>query len=238
MLPDSFSRRVLVMSAATLAIPFRVSGATPFWNRKQPSEWTPDEITQLLTRSPWAHETNIDFEVTEGGHLETPAGGGAAGQDQQMSSGRGQASDPNAGSMRRAPVLIRWDSAQPLRDALQLPSIQEFTGRYVIGVSNIPAAVMNRRRRGEPESTIPMEEFLAELQGAATLESPGKDPVGSGLVRHVPGSQNNYLFGFSRELFPLTGSEKEVQFVLHTARVSVKAKFEPKSMLYRGKLAV
>jgi hypothetical protein len=230
--------RVVAVGAGALMLPLCLPAAPPFWNRKQPSEWSSDEITQLLTRSPWAHETNLDFEATEGGHVEMPAGGGASGQDGQMSSGRGQASDPAASSMRRAPILVRWDSAQPLRDALQLPSIQQFEGRYVIGVSNIPPGVMNRRRRGEPEATISMEDFLGELQGAATLEAPGKDPVGAGIVKHVPGSQNNYMFGFARELLPLSGGEKEVQFILRTARVSVKAKFEPKNMLYRGKLAV
>ncbi len=225
-------------AAATLTLPLALRAAPPFWNRKPSSDWTGEEILQLLTKSPWAHETNIDFEATEGGHLETPVGGGAAGQDQQMGSGRGQASDPTAGSMRRAPVLVRWDSAQPLRDTLQLPAIGDFDGRYVIGVSNIPPAVMNRRRRGESETTIPMDDFLAELQGAATLQAPGREPAGAGHVRHVPGSENNYLFGFSRDLFPISANDKEVQFVLRTARVSVKAKFEPKNMTYRGKLAV
>ncbi len=54
----------------------------------------------------------------------------------------------------------------------------------------------------------------------------------------MPGAQNTYLFGFDKDLLPLTGSEKEIDFVLRTARVSVKAKFEPKNMMYRGKFAL
>jgi hypothetical protein len=233
------TRRALIRSAGGLALPALLRAAPPFWNRKKPAEWSPDEIMQLLTRSPWARETNIDFEMTEGGHLELPSGGGAPGQEGQLSSGRGQVSDPTAGSMRRAPVLVRWESAQPIQDAGQSPSIQGLIGRYVISVTNIPPGVMNRPRRGARGGDGPtQEDLLAELQGAATLESPGRDPAGAGAVRHMAGSENNYLFGFSRELLLLNGAEKEVTFVLHTARVSVKAKFEPRNMMYRGKLAL
>jgi hypothetical protein len=232
-MPDLNRRTLLIGLAAARSL----RAASPFWDRKPSTQWSPDEIAQLLSKSPWARETNLDLEASTGGHMELPPGGGAAGQDQQMSSGRGAPSDVTPGVMRRTPVLVRWDSAQPLRDTLQLPSIQEFEGRYVISVSNIPAAVMKRKLRSA-EDGIALSDFLAELQGAASLEATGKESVGAGLVRRVPGSANNYLFGFSRDLLQLTGREKEVQFTLRTSLVSVKAKFEPKNMIYRGKLAV
>jgi hypothetical protein len=231
---DCLNRRALLLGFGAAGL---LSGAAPFWDRKRPSEWSGDEIIQLLTRSPWARETNLDLEASTGGHIELPPGGGSAGQDGQLSSGRGTPSDVTPGVLRRTPVLVRWESAQPLRDTLQLPSIREFEGRYVIGVSNIPAAVMKRKFRADAE-TIALSDFLAELQGAASLEASGKEPVGAGMVRHVPGSANNYLFGFSKELLALTGREKEVQFVLRTSLVSVRAKFEPKNMLYRGQPAL
>jgi hypothetical protein len=227
-----FDRRSLLGLAGVFLTAPALKAAAPFWNRKPPSDWAPDEITQLLTRSPWARETNIDFEASEGGHLELPPGGGAPGQE-------GKPSDAAAGVMRRAPVVVRWESAQPVRDALQLPLLRIFEGRYVISVSNIPPEAMmpQRRRRGAAPAPDP-EDMLNELQGAATLEAAGREPTGAGLVRRLPGSQNNYLFGFEKELSPFTGNEKEIDFVLHTARVSVKAKFEPKNMIYRGKSAL
>lgn len=235
-----YSRRGLIGLAACAFAP-ALSGAGPFWNRKPPSEWTTDEITQLLNRSPWSRETNFDFEAVEGGHLETPPGGnpaeeGPGGQGRGGSNPNKMSTDPQAGVMRRATVVVRWESAQPVRDALQLPPLRGFEGRYVISVSNIPAGVMNRHRRGEPEPSP--EDVIAELQGAATLEVAGRDPAGAGIVKRLAGSQTTYLFGFSKDLLPLSGNEKEVLFVLHTARVSVKEKFELKNMIYHGKLAL
>jgi hypothetical protein len=234
--PTFHNRRSLMRLAAIVFVP-GLSAATPFWNRKPPSQWTADEITQLLNRSPWSRETNFDFEAVEGGHLELPAGG-APGQEGNNGRGRNpqMSSDPQAGVMRRATVVVRWESAEPVRDAQQLPPLQGFEGRYVISVSNIPAGVMNRHRRGEPEPSS--EDVIAELQGAATLVVTGRDPAGAGIVRRLAGSQNSYLFGFSKDLLPLSGNEKEVVFELRTARVSVKEKFELKNMIYHGKLAV
>jgi len=228
------SRRSLIRTAGACLIASSLRAAVPFWNRKAPQDWTEDEIAQLLGRSPWARETNLDFEATEGGHFENLPTGAPAQPGEHVPRPEAQ-----AGSMTRTPVVVRWESAQPIRDALQVPPLQAFAGRYAIGVSNIPPEAMNRHSRGaRPVTTINLEDLLAELQGAASLVVPGRDPVGAGLVKHVAGSENNYLFGFDKDLLPLTGSEKEILFVLHTARVSVKAKFEPKNMMYRGKFAV
>jgi len=210
-----------------------LAAAPPFWERKAPQDWSPDEITQLLNHSPWARETNLDFEASEGGHLENLPTGAPPQPGEHVPRPEAQ-----AGSMQRAPVVVRWESAQPIRDALQLPLLHTFAGRYVIGVSNIPVEAMTHHRAGHPDAPLSDETMLTELEGAATLETQGRDPAGTGLVRRVPGSQNNYLFGFDKDLLPLTGKEKEVLFVLHTARVSVKAKFEPKAMVYHGRFSV
>jgi len=228
------SRRALLGGALVCAFAPRLNAAAPFWDRKPATAWTPEEITQLLTRSPWARETNIDFEQTEGGHVEVPVGGGATGQE-GVGRGAADGKDPTAGVMRRAPVEVRWESSQAIRDAAQLPLAQIFAGRYVISVSNIPPEIMRRSRN---VAGMTYDDLMNELQGAATLESPGREPAGAGLVKRVPGTENGYLFGFDKELMPLTGNEKEIDFVLRTARVSVKAKFEPKNMVYRGKPAL
>ena len=205
----------------------------PFWNRKAPQDWSSDEIIQLLSRSPWARETNLDFEAAEGGRFETVPATAPAQPGENVP--RPQA---GPGPMTRTPVVVRWESAQAIRDAMQVPMNRAFAGHYAIGVSNIPPLAMTRHKIGKRDVEPSPEELLAELQGAATLSVPGREPAGAGLVRHVAGSENNYIFGFAKDLLPLTGQEKEILFVLRTARVSVKAKFEPKNMMYRGKFAV
>lgn len=55
-------------------------------------------------------------------------------------------------------------------------------------------------------------------------------PISSG-----PGS---ILFGFSKELLRLDADDREVLFTTRLGRSPIQAKFVPKEMLYRGKLAV
>src|SRR5438477_7578079 len=38
-----------------------VAVAADFWNRKQPSAWSNEEIERLTTRSPWAKDVNAEF---------------------------------------------------------------------------------------------------------------------------------------------------------------------------------
>ena len=33
--------------------------AKDFWNDKKPSDWTEDEVQQMLTKSPWAKDASI-----------------------------------------------------------------------------------------------------------------------------------------------------------------------------------
>src|SRR6201986_1559569 len=58
----------LFLSAAREAF-----GASDFWNKKEPSAWTSDEVLQLTTRSPWARDTRVELKPNGLG----PAGAGA-----------------------------------------------------------------------------------------------------------------------------------------------------------------
>jgi hypothetical protein len=149
------------------------------------------------------------------------------------------------GGARREPVTVRWESAQPMRDALGTPLNRELSDRYVLSVSNLPIGVMENRRRKEnagglEEDSSPaarQRRMIEQLQGAATLEARGKAPAQAGVVipARMPGT---YLFGFSKELLPLSAEDKDILFTLQTGSMTVKAKFEPKEMIYRGKLAL
>jgi hypothetical protein len=241
-----------------LTIP-RARAASDFWNKKSASEWTNEEIARITTHSPWARDVNAEFEldsdyttngaegpsVGRGGVLTAP--GAATGGPAQIELGRDKNNFPR-GSRRGTPVIVRWESAQPVRDALGVPLPDDFAGRYVLSVSGLPLGVMERRRRGadagrvsvDPQENTPaarQRRMVEELQSSATLEAKGREPAQPGIVRPVPRTPGTYLFGFSKELLPLTANDREIAFTLKTALMSVKAKFEPKEMLYRGHLA-
>jgi hypothetical protein len=194
-------------------------GASDFWNRKDPDAWSSDELLQLTTKSPWAQATRVQFKArgrSDGLHSEIGTG---------RMGGRGEGAP--LPEVPTTEVTVRWESAQPVLDALKYPMPPDFAGHYAIGVSDFPAI----RKNESPE------DVLNQLKTGATLEAKAKDPVGAGVIQRVRAG-STILFGFSKELLPLGPSDKDVLFSLKTAQLVIKAKFEPKEMIYRGKPAM
>jgi len=46
------------------------------------------------------------------------------------------------------------------------------------------------------------------------------------------------IFGFAKDALPLTAGDKDVEFVMHAGMMTIKVKFEPKDMTYKGSLAI
>jgi hypothetical protein len=183
--------------------------AAEFWNTKDPSAWTEEEIIALTSKSPWAR-----LAAPQVKHTDDPTG--------------------NAGIPQRGvgsiPIIVRWESAQPILDALKGAVPAEFGGHYVLSVTNFP----ERPHRGRGDQSDAAEE-LARLQNGATLQAKGKNPVEAGIIRR---QHSSILFGFAKDLLPLTAGDRDILFVLDTDLLTIKVKFDAKDMLYRGKLAV
>src|SRR5450755_3808696 len=70
------------------AISFRIPAiAKDFWNARKPGDWTPAEIKELLTKSPWAKDAVIVDNGQVGGMAVPRAAaptrrGGSGGTDQ------------------------------------------------------------------------------------------------------------------------------------------------------------
>src|SRR5580692_4577801 len=88
-----FGRRRFLMSAlgsgVTLTQASRLFGATEFWNAKDPSTWTEEEIVMLTSKSPWTREAVPSIR-----NPDDPTGGSVLGD-----SGRGE-------GRRRTPVKV------------------------------------------------------------------------------------------------------------------------------------
>jgi hypothetical protein len=134
---------------------------------------------------------------------------------------------------------VRWESAQPLRDALKSPLPDLFEAHYVIAVTGIPL-LDNRSSgtRGEDDDTRDTPDSLDNLKQLSTLLVKGKDYVQAGIVRRQVGTGNTFLFGFSKEMLSIRKTDPEIDFATKLGRVGVKARFSPKEMLYHGDLAV
>jgi hypothetical protein len=209
-----FDRRCFLIGALGAAP--ALLKAKDFWEMKDPSTWTDEEILSLTSKSPWARLAVADYKGAD-----DPVGGAIPGGR----SGRRQSSAPDIG--------VRWESAQPILDALKTHIPPEFDGHYVLGVTNLPIA--GTRASGRGGDAAP-DDVLERLQNGATLEAKGKDPVESGIARRTRGGE--ILLGFSKDYLHLAATDREIIFGLTMERFSIKAKFDGKDMVYRGKLAV
>jgi hypothetical protein len=217
-LAAEFGRRRFLIGAltsgATLTLASRINAAE-FWNAKDPSTWTEEEIGVLTGKSPWAKAAVASYKGAEDPQGIAPEGGRA---------GRG-AIPPN--------IIVRWESAQPILDALRAPLAAEFAGHYVLSVTNLPVAIVRPSGRGVVATP---EDILERLQNGATLEAKGKEPVEAGIARRS--RIGSFIFGFSKDSLRLEPSDRDIVFKLEVAQISIKAKFDAKEMIYRGKLAV
>jgi len=189
-----------------------------FWNAKDPSTWTEEEIVILTSKSPWAREAVADVK-----HSDDPTG---------ISSGQG--ADSQRG--RRIPsvkIIVRWESAQPIRDALRAPLAPDFDGHYVVSVTNLPIAGNRQSGRG---GEAPPDDTLDRMQNGATLRVKGKDQGEAGIARRT--RIGSVLFGFSKDYLRLAPEDREIAFSLDTDQFSLRTKFDTKEMIYHGKLAV
>jgi hypothetical protein len=193
--------------------------ASDFWNRKNPSAWTTDEILQLATKSPWAKAARVlPRPGRDRGSFDNSVPdltGGNAG---------GRSGNSRLGEVPVVPVAevtVIWASAQPLLDALKSNFPSDFANHYVIGINDLPGAEGGRK--------VNQDSMTATLQGRG-----GKSVDAGGVLP----TRDTVLFAFSKELFPLVPADKEVLFALETNQYSVKVRFDLKEMTYRGRLAV
>src|ERR1700722_775630 len=121
-MPLDSRRRFLVRALASgiaLTHASRIFAAE-FWNAKDPSTWTGEEIGILTQKSPWAKTAAANYRGAEDPTGNAPEGGRA---------GRGAAAPT---------ITVCWESAQPILDALRAPLAGGVARHYGLGVTNFP----------------------------------------------------------------------------------------------------
>jgi hypothetical protein len=224
------SRRGLIGKSIGVALCLtpKAWGGGEFWNKKEPAAWTTEEINELTANSPWAKEIRFNLKAKGGNKGEDSAN---AVRDPTTGEFRGGSGGGGRTGEKPPSAFVTWESALPLFDAMKYRLPADFVGHYVIGVKDLPILV----DAGPERQTA--EQLVDWLKNSATLRAKGKDPVQAGVVATSRGG-SIVLFGFLKELLPLSEKDKEVTFALDTNQLALKAKFEPKEMMYRGKLAL
>lgn len=248
-----------------------------FWDAKASTDWNAEEVNRMLTKSPWAKDASVSFNGGPGG-FGTPSsrrggygypGGGIGfpgGGLGYPGSGRYPGGNPNGyppgtspgGGRESYRATVRWESAQPIQDALHLDTPDrkpdpDFAKYYVLQVlGDLPdlGAARNRRRNNDDdqrddgddddrsqqatnERRLEMFKQYTKIEkrdGFLRLE---KVEQGSRTSARGPGT----LFYFSRE-DEISPDDRGLTFVTKMGPVEIKAKFTPKEMRYHGKLAV
>lgn len=218
------TRRSAILTG--LAVPIWASGLKPFWDEKDPKDWTEEERQEILTKSPWVRSANVNSDTGPG----SLTGRGASTPNRRGRGGAaGAAIPPPADPVGHYEALVRWESALPVREANRNRSRDDPAANYILFVTgDLPML----GRQGNEESEAEFQQRLDMLKQYTKLEKRG-DPIY--LTKMAYAGNSGTLFYFERnDLIRL--SDHQVTFVTRLGPVEVKAKFPLKEMVYRGKL--
>jgi hypothetical protein len=251
-------RRLLLMAAGATGLCSRTYGfASDFWNKKAAADWSPEEVHQLLNKSPWAKEVTAAMATKSsgsgntggntggsnsgmGGSSRGMGGGGMSGGSRGgMGGGGGMGSGgmgSGGGAPRTAPQvkgIVRWESAAPIQEAGKT-KLSDFPNHYVISVIGYPLSG-RRNDSGDGGQATVSKSALERFKAASTLTPKGKDAVHASAAMVVGDA---LLLGFDKDSLKLTPDDKEVAFATAIGRMAIKTKFNFKEMMYHEALAI
>jgi hypothetical protein len=231
-----------VLSSASLA-------AANFWDDRHFSAWSSSEVARMLTTSPWARRFSIltpDFSlagrvggltggvVGNGGRGARASGGGVAGDGAGNLGGGTFLASPD-----RTPIVVRWISALPVRQALVRerqanvdaagpppPHLDAVDPFYRIAVVGLPFT----QEVGSRD----------DLQSVTWLKRKDKARAPMQAVSvsfEYEGELLTIVYAFSKAE-PIRESDQEIEFVTKLAETEVKTTFKLKDMTVSGQLVL
>jgi hypothetical protein len=232
-------------AALWLGLSIPAYAADDFWNDKDPSSWSDKEAERLLNKSPWAKETYVASGPPglNGDAGRSGAGRSAAGGMGAVNGSRGSAGTPNGGEdgLRGQPpvrLLVRWESATPMRQAARRPVPPLASQYYIITVIGLPASGHDLdQERDDAEGIDTRKHIEDQLKQATELVRKGKDPIHPERLQVLDKEgRRTVVFLFSRTREPLTLEDKEVIFSSGVGWLQFRVRFPLKEMMYHGKL--
>lgn len=219
--------------------------AINFWEDKDFTAWSDKEVGKMLTNSPWSHKVVIltpDLTlagrvggltggvVGNGSRAGRTAGGGGVGGDGAGNLGGGSF----LGSPQRTPLVVRWASARPVRQALARADPDK------------DAAATDLRRLEEPEAfyRVAVVGLLfgqavgsaSELQDATLLKRKGGAPIEPADVTFsYEGDLLTIEFSFPRT-DAITLDDREVEFFTRLGTSELRTKFKLKDLVIGNQL--
>ena len=224
---------------------------------KNYTEWSGKEIRKVLRKSPWAKTVTLTLfsdpgvqnqapekkglwdpwesagvswskvEIGEGGHLYYCDTGGTGETGHEYGA---------IGHGGVAALVVRWQTALPIRQAFALQQIQaeEITperaeqliqrtpSEYVVAVTGMPVGDL----AGSSEDKVKASTYLKTGDGQRIKVQD---------VRMSQGRVRSFFFVFPRAI-PIELRHESVEFVTRFGQYPIKKKFSLKKMLFEGKL--
>jgi hypothetical protein len=210
-------------------LPLRAAGK-PFWEERDPKDWTPAEVEEMLTHSPWATAAHISFFNGPGGENGLPRVDTFGNNRDPRTRGRGgskSTANPGISNAGEFHAVARWESARPIYSASKT-RLEDATHFYVVAlIGDLPD--LGGSGDDDPAARLQRSTMMRE---ATRLERKGESPIYLQRLQPVTGGD---LFYFSR-LEPIKPSNKDINFTTRMGPLEIKAKFSLKDMMYRGKL--
>ncbi len=254
-------------TALILLLGLAVLGAPQPW-RKDHAEWNKQDVERMLSESPWAQAAAATFPDTRGTppqsvyDLPGAAQAGMPAPKNAATDGRwdgGVGRNTGAGMLPTLSVLVRWDSALPIRQALLRsselgPQPQATPGAgsdsgstsYVLTVIGLIPANQYRRPGTLPKQStsdgsdgttrpaIDTEQVLEGLMATSRLYVRGKTALRPEDVKIEPETGVIHVF-FPRSA-EIKRSDKEVVFTTRFGSLSVDKRFRLSDMVYQNRL--
>jgi len=178
-----------------------------------------------------------------GGGVGLPGGRTPGGRTGPGSGGQG----PSSGDFPTLKITVRFDSALPVRQALDQPSANDLCDSksiadkdsYAICAVGFPAWPEQWRRGDSQEGSgqDDTERMRQTLMDQTSLYGKDQSSIFPKQVEIVPlGDKRAVLFLFPRDR--RIEDTKELALDCQLGRLRIKATFKPKDMKYRGKLAL
>lgn len=231
--------RMVCLIAGTAAL---LAAAEPVWKTNQPvASWTENDARQVLQNSPWSKmvvagitRRETEDERREGGNMGQPHGVGYDGIDERRTRPNlgnllGQGASPSTVTLPTIKLLVRWESAFPVRAAElkmheDLPTTSD--DGYTIAVYGVPITEVKRDPKTVGDA----------YKGLAFLRREGKKdvkPMSAEVftLEHV--IVVVYKFPMSAEI---TKKDGKIEFSALIGRLQATQEFDVGDMDFLGKL--
>ena len=197
-----------------LSLGLLAGGDDKFWEKQDSANWTPEQVTQFVTSSPWAKQTTAVLTSNDSNMAaNTPRSGGGGGRRGAVYSSRGSSdSTPN---MPKFQAIVRWLNA-PMKKVLKSKLPGSFQGHYVISVTGLPVG-----------------EEAAGLAEQTTLQLKRGDSVHPEIAYQDPNDTATVYFAFLPSMVETNGG-KTATFTMLAAPFEIKVKFNLAEMKIHG----